>query len=62
MRFASDTGSRPQTTGVVLFHPVTSEADSMGAQAQALFGALAETGKTFVTIFPNNDPGVRGDP
>ena len=43
--------------GVVLFHPVTSEADSMGAQAQALFGALAETGKEYVTIFPNNDPG-----
>ncbi len=43
--------------GVVVFHPVTSEADSMGAQAEALFGTLKESGKMYVTVFPNNDPG-----
>ena len=43
--------------GVVIFHPVTSEFDSMGAQAEALFATLEESGRKYVTIFPNNDPG-----
>ena len=43
--------------GIAVFHPVTSEAATMGNQAQALFGALAESGRHFVVIAPNNDPG-----
>ena len=43
--------------GIVVFHPVTSEADTMGQQARDLFGALEASGKTFVVIAPNNDPG-----
>jgi UDP-N-acetylglucosamine 2-epimerase (hydrolysing) len=43
--------------GIAVFHPVTSEQTSMGAQAQALFGALADSGRNFVVIAPNNDPG-----
>ncbi|MBZ4021051.1 UDP-N-acetylglucosamine 2-epimerase (hydrolyzing) [Rhodobacter sp. TJ_12] len=43
--------------GIVTFHPVTSEVATMGAQAQGLFGALAESGRPFVVIAPNNDPG-----
>jgi UDP-N-acetylglucosamine 2-epimerase (hydrolysing) len=43
--------------GIATFHPVTSEAASMGDQAAALFGALAESGRAFVVIAPNNDPG-----
>jgi len=43
--------------GIVTFHPVTSEQETMGAQAQALFGALAASGRAFVVIAPNNDPG-----
>jgi UDP-N-acetylglucosamine 2-epimerase (hydrolysing) len=43
--------------GICVFHPVTSEADSMGAQAASLFGALAVSGRPFVVIAPNNDPG-----
>ena len=43
--------------GIVVFHPVTSEADTMGQQARDLFGALNASGKTFVVIAPNNDPG-----
>lgn len=43
--------------GVVTFHPVTSEQASIGAQAQALFGALEQSGREFVVIAPNNDPG-----
>lgn len=43
--------------GIGLFHPVTSEAASMAAQAEALFGAMAGSGRNFVLIAPNNDPG-----
>jgi UDP-N-acetylglucosamine 2-epimerase (hydrolysing) len=43
--------------GICVFHPVTSEAASMGQQARALFGTLAASGKHFVVIAPNNDPG-----
>jgi UDP-N-acetylglucosamine 2-epimerase (hydrolysing) len=44
--------------GIAIFHPVTSEADSIGAQAAALFGRLEASGKPFVVIAPNNDPGT----
>ncbi len=44
--------------GICTFHPVTSEQESMGAQAQALFSALAASGRDFVVILPNNDPGA----
>jgi len=43
--------------GIATFHPVTSESETMGAQAKALFGALEASGKKFVVILPNNDPG-----
>lgn len=43
--------------GICVFHPVTSEADTMGLQADALFGALGQSGRSFVVIAPNNDPG-----
>lgn len=46
--------------GICVFHPVTSEAASMGAQAGALFGALIKSGRNFVVIAPNNDPGSSG--
>lgn len=43
--------------GIVTFHPVTSEQDSIGRQAADLFGALEGSGRSFVVIAPNNDPG-----
>lgn len=43
--------------GICIFHPVTSETDTMAVQASALFDALIESGKCFVVIAPNNDPG-----
>ena len=43
--------------GIAVFHPVTSEAATIGAQAEGLFGALAASGRNFVVIAPNNDPG-----
>ena len=44
--------------GIAVFHPVTSEQDTIGAQAASLFGALEASGKCFVVIAPNNDPGT----
>jgi UDP-N-acetylglucosamine 2-epimerase (hydrolysing) len=44
--------------GIAVFHPVTSERDTIGAQAKSLFGALEASGKCFVVIAPNNDPGT----
>lgn len=43
--------------GIGIFHPVTSEGSSMGAQAKALFGAMQASGRQFVLVAPNNDPG-----
>ena len=43
--------------GICIFHPVTSEAKSMGRQAEALFDTLVESDRNFVVILPNNDPG-----
>ena len=43
--------------GVVVFHSVTSETATIGAQAAALFRSLDESRKQFVVILPNNDPG-----
>lgn len=43
--------------GICVFHPVTSEQATMGAQARSLYGSLAASGRNFVLIAPNNDPG-----
>ena len=44
--------------GIVIFHPVTSESESMGSQARSLFQSLRSSGRHFVVISPNNDPGA----
>lgn len=44
--------------GIAVFHPVTSEQDTIGEQAKSLFGALEASSKCFVVIAPNNDPGT----
>ncbi len=43
--------------GIAVFHPVTSEQATIPAQARDLFGALDASGRAFVVIAPNNDPG-----
>lgn len=43
--------------GICVLHPVTSEVSTMGEQAEALFGALIDSGHNYVVILPNNDPG-----
>lgn len=45
--------------GIVTFHPVTSEQDTIGQQAEDLFAALEASGRSFVVIAPNNDPGSK---
>ncbi len=45
--------------GIAVFHPVTSEQDTIGVQASGLFGALEASRRNFVVIAPNNDPGSR---
>lgn len=44
--------------GIVIFHPVTSEIDTIGKQSKQLFKILIRSKKNFVLILPNNDPGV----
>lgn len=46
--------------GICVFHSVTSETQTIGAQARALFQSLKASGKPFVVISPNNDPGSEG--
>ena len=43
--------------GIAIFHPVTSEQQGMGQQARDLFSALKASGRCFVVMVPNNDPG-----
>lgn len=45
--------------GIIIFHPVFYEQQTIGQQAQRLFSAVTETKKSFVVIRPNNDPGER---
>lgn len=45
--------------GICVFHPVTSEVDSIGTQARQLFDALVAAKRYFVVILPNNDPGAK---
>ena len=46
--------------GIAVFHPVTSERDTIAKQAEALMEALAASGRNFIVIMPNNDPGTEG--
>lgn len=43
--------------GVLMFHPVTTEADRMEEAASQLVEAAIESGHNFLVIYPNNDLG-----
>ncbi len=43
--------------GISIFHPVVSEQDSISKQCEVLFSALRKSGRPYVVIRPNNDPG-----
>ena len=42
---------------IIVYHPVTTEIDSIEAHAEALFSAAEASGANFVVIRPNNDLG-----
>lgn len=50
-------GIQFQDYGICIFHPVTSEQDTIAQQSKSLFSTLKRSGKPFVVIKPNNDPG-----
>ena len=43
--------------GIVAFHPVTTELDTLRAQAEAVFGAALDSGENLVVVCPNSDAG-----
>lgn len=45
--------------GICVFHPVTSEAETIREQVQSVFAVLRDSGKYFIVIMPNNDPGSK---
>ncbi len=45
--------------GILLFHPVTTEQDSLGEYAQNLVAATIASQLNYVVIFPNNDSGTQ---
>lgn len=42
---------------ISLFHPVTTEIDSLETNAKNYFGALQKSGTNYIIIYPNNDKG-----
>lgn len=42
---------------ILLFHPVTSDLDSLVMHVQTLVNAIILSGLNYIVIFPNNDPG-----
>jgi UDP-N-acetylglucosamine 2-epimerase (hydrolysing) len=43
--------------GILIYHPVTTELDRMRHHADAVVGAVEDSGRNFVVIYPNNDAG-----
>jgi UDP-N-acetylglucosamine 2-epimerase (hydrolysing) len=43
--------------GIFLYHPVTTEPESLRTNLESVLGALEASGKCFVVIYPNNDHG-----
>ncbi|MCA8938541.1 MAG: UDP-N-acetylglucosamine 2-epimerase (hydrolyzing) [Planctomycetes bacterium] len=58
-RAAIDEAARalPENFALVIFHPLSLEADQAGQQAEALFEAMDGLAMNKLVIFPNNDPG-----
>jgi UDP-N-acetylglucosamine 2-epimerase (hydrolysing) len=46
-----------ESYGVFVFHPVTTSLHSLLQSLREISAALAASGKNFVAIYPNNDPG-----
>lgn len=44
--------------GVVLFHPVTTDADNMEANVKSFVDGILDTSLNYVVVYPNNDEGT----
>ncbi len=44
--------------GVLIFHPVTTEVDTLAQQARAVVDAVVDSGRNYVVVAPNNDHGT----
>lgn len=42
---------------ILMYHPVTTEYDNLERHVKALVGALKESGKNYIVVYPNNDHG-----
>lgn len=49
---------RFQNYGILMFHPVTTELDTLRDQIRAVIDALLDSGRNYVVIYPNNDHGT----
>lgn len=47
-----------QKYGILMYHPVTTEHDSIGKHIKEVVDAVIESGKNYVIIYPNNDYGT----
>ena len=43
--------------GILMYHPVTTEFDTVGEKIHTVVDAVIESGRNFVVIYPNNDLG-----
>ncbi|MEA4878076.1 MAG: UDP-N-acetylglucosamine 2-epimerase [Aminobacterium sp.] len=43
--------------GIFMFHPVTTEIDSLKNQIDGVCQGAEKSGKNFIVVYPNNDPG-----
>lgn len=46
-----------ETYGIVMYHPVTTEYDTIGKQVREVVNALLESHENYIVIYPNNDLG-----
>lgn len=44
---------------ILLYHPVSTELDTMAYNVDELFAAVHQSSRRFVVIYPNNDPGAQ---
>lgn len=44
--------------GILMFHPVTTELETLRDQIRTVIDALLVSGRQYVVIYPNNDPGT----
>lgn len=44
---------------IIMYHPVTTQIDSVAANVKAVVDAVIESGRKYVVIYPNNDNGTQ---